>query len=135
MAEPLGDEDVLLQPGDSVHIPLYSPTVQVQGAVNSPVTVLFREDQDFDYYISAAGGFRADADKGRTAVRLANGLAQTRSKFLFWSSYPNPDAGSVITVPAKAPSPPVDKTQLITSLVAIIGSITTSIIVIVSNSN
>ena len=42
---------------------MYSPTVQVQGAVNSPVTVLFREDQDFDYYIAAAGGFRADADR------------------------------------------------------------------------
>ena len=132
---PDGDENVLLQPGDSLHIPMYSPTVQVQGAVNSPVTVLFREDQDFDYYIAAAGGFRADADRGRTSVRFANGLARTRSKFLFWSSYPDPDAGSVITVPSKPSTPPVDKTQLITSLVAIVGSIATSIIVVVSNTN
>jgi protein involved in polysaccharide export with SLBB domain len=130
---PESDENVLLQPGDSLHIPQYTPTVVVQGAVNSPVTVLFRPGQDFDYYIEAAGGFRRDADQGGTAVRLANGLAQTRSKFLFWSSWPTPDAGSVITVPAKPQAPPVDRTQLITSLVAIIGSITTSIIVISRN--
>ncbi|NIR36147.1 MAG: hypothetical protein GWN79_06220, partial [Actinobacteria bacterium] len=33
-----GDEDLVLQPGDSLHVPMYSPTVVVQGAVNSPVT-------------------------------------------------------------------------------------------------
>jgi protein involved in polysaccharide export with SLBB domain len=128
------DENVLLQPGDSLHIPTYMPTVVVRGAVNSPVTVLYREGQDFNYYISAAGGFRSDADEGRTAVRYANGLAKTRSKFLFWSSYPTPDAGSVINVPAKDPADRIDKVQLTTSLVAILGSITTMIVVIVSNS-
>jgi protein involved in polysaccharide export with SLBB domain len=129
---PEGDENVLLQPGDSLHIPQYTPTVVVQGAVNSPVTVLFREGQDFGYYIAAAGGFRNDADKGGTAVRFANGLARTRSKFLFWSSYPEPDAGSVITVPARPTSPPVDKTQLIVSIVGIVGSIATTIAVVVT---
>jgi protein involved in polysaccharide export with SLBB domain len=129
---PDGDENILLQPGDSLHIPEYTPTVVVQGAVNSPVTVLFREGQNFDYYIAAAGGFRQDADKGRTAVRFASGLAETRSKFLFWSSYPTPDAGSVITVPAAPQPEPVNRTQLITSIVAIVGSIATTIAVVVT---
>ena len=75
--------------------------------------------------------FRNDADQGRTAVRFANGLAQTRSKFLFWSSWPTPDAGSVITGPAKPPQTPIDRTQLITSLVAITGSVLATIVVIV----
>jgi protein involved in polysaccharide export with SLBB domain len=135
IADPEGPENLVLQPGDSLHIPFFSPTVVVQGAVNSPVTVLYRDDQDFDYYISAAGGFRSDADKGRTAVRFANGLARTRSKFLFWSSYPDPGPGSTIVVPAKDPADRIDTTRLITDLVTIVGSITTIIVVIVSNSN
>jgi protein involved in polysaccharide export with SLBB domain len=135
ISDPESQENVLLQPGDSLHIPTYTPTVVVNGAVNSPVTVLYREGQDFDYYIRAAGGFRGDADKGRTAVRFANGLAQTRSKFLFWSSYPEPDAGSTITVPAKDPNDRIDKVALTTSIVSVLGSITTMIVVIVANSN
>lgn len=133
LADPASDENVLLQPGDSLHIPTYTPTVVVRGAVNSQVTVLYREGQDFDYYISAAGGFRYDADKGRTSVRFANGLARTRSKFLFWSSYPTPDAGSTISVPTKDPDSGIDAVQLTTSLVSVLGTITTLVIVIVNN--
>lgn len=133
LADPASYENVLLQPGDSLHIPTYTPTVVVQGAVNSQVTVLYREGQDFDYYISAAGGFRYDADKGRTSVRFANGLARTRSKFLFWSSYPTPDAGSTISVPTKDPDSGIDAVQLTTSLVSVLGTITTLVIVIVNN--
>ena len=132
---PLGDDNVLLRPGDSLHVPVYSPTVVVRGAVNSPVTVLYREGQDFDYYIAAAGGFRADAQEGRTSVRFANGLTRTRSKFLFWSSYPEPDAGASIMVPAKDPADRIDKVALTTGLVSILGSLATIFVIIVSNSS
>lgn len=131
--DPESDENVVLQPGDSLFIPIYSPTVVVQGAVNSPVTVLWRENQDFDYYISAAGGLRNDADKGRASVRYANGLAETRDKFLFWSSYPRPGPGSTITVPAEDPADQLDTRGLIADLVAITGSLATMIIVVVRN--
>ena len=130
ITDPDGPEDIVLQPGDSLHIPVYSPTVVVQGAVNSPVTVLYREDEGFDYYIAAAGGYRGDADRGRTAVRFANGLAQTRSKFLFWSSYPTPDAGSTITVPAKDPADRIDTRGLIADIVGIAASLATTIVVL-----
>ena len=127
---PDGPENLVLQPGDSLHIPVYSPTVVVTGAVNSPVTVLYRDGQDFDYYISAAGGYRFDADKGRASVRFANGLARTRSKFLFWSSYPEPGAGSTISVPVQNPEDRFDTRGLITDMVAILGSIATVIVVV-----
>ena len=128
---PSDQANILLQPGDSLHVPEYSPTVVVEGAVNSPVTVLFREGEDFDYYLAGAGGYRNDADKGRVAVRYANGLAQTRSKFLFWSSYPTPGPGSVVTVPARDPADRFDTIGLITNLVGILGSLTTVIVVLV----
>ena len=111
--------NILLQPGDSLHIPEYSPTVVVAGAVNSPVTVLYREGEGFDYYLAAAGGYRNDADKGRVSVRYANGLARTRSKFLFWSSYPTPGPGSLLSVPEKNLSDRFDTIALVTSLVGI----------------
>ena len=130
LANPNSDENVTLQPGDSLFIPVYSPTVQVQGAVNSPVTVLWRDGQDFDYYISAAGGLRSDADKGRSSVRYANGLARTRDKFLFWSSYPTPGPGSTINIPAENPEDQFDTRGLITDLVAILGSLTTVVVVL-----
>ena len=122
--------NILLQPGDSLHIPEYSPTVVVAGAVNSPVTVLYREGEDLDYYLAGAGGYRNDADKGRVSVRYANGLARTRSKFLFWSSYPTPGPGSIVTVPEKNPADRFDTVGLITNLVAILGSLTTVIVVL-----
>ena len=94
------------------------------------MTVLYRAGQDLDYYVAAAGGFRNDADHGRTSIRFANGLAQTRSKFLFWSSYPEPGPGSIISVPAKDPADRLDKRGLIADMVAIIGSIATMIVVV-----
>ena len=38
--DPAGQANALLQPGDSLHIPVYSPTVVVTGAVNSPASSL-----------------------------------------------------------------------------------------------
>ncbi len=130
ISDPAGIDDVTLMDGDSLHIPVYSPTVVVQGAVNSPVTVQYRAGQSFDYYVAAAGGFRNDADKGRTSVRFASGLAQTRSKFLFWSSYPEPGPGSTISVPARDPSDRLDTRGLIADIVAIAGSVATMIVVV-----
>jgi hypothetical protein len=92
--------------------------------------VLFREGADLAYYVESAGGFRNDADEGRTSVRYANGRAQLRDKFLFWSSYPEPGPGSVVVVPAKNPADRTDWRGVITDLVAIAGSITTVIIVL-----
>jgi protein involved in polysaccharide export with SLBB domain len=125
-----GDQDLALRPGDSLHIPVYSPTVVVRGAVNSPVTVLYRAGERLDYYIANAGGFSHDADKGRTSVRFANGQAQTRTRFLLWSSYPIPGPGSVVTVPVEDPADQFDARGLIRDLVAITGSLTTVIIVL-----
>jgi protein involved in polysaccharide export with SLBB domain len=126
-----GPANLLLQPGDSLHVPEYSPAVMVSGAVNSPVSVLYQEGASLDYYLANAGGYRGDADKGLVSVRFANGLAQTRTrKFLFWSSYPTPGPGSVVTVPARDPTDRLDTRGLITDLVSILTSVVTLIVVV-----
>src|SRR3989441_7884739 len=72
--------NIILQPGDSVHIPEYQPSVRVTGAVNSPGSVLFRRGASLDYYLSAAGGFTRAAEEGQVSVRYANGEGRTRRR-------------------------------------------------------
>lgn len=123
-------QDIVLQPGDSLHVPEFVPTVRVTGAVVSPTSVLYRQGAGLGYYIDNAGGWAAEADEGRTSVRYANGSARTRSKFLFFSSWPQPGPGSTVFVPARPPGDRFDVAGLVTGLVSVLGSITTVIVVL-----
>jgi protein involved in polysaccharide export with SLBB domain len=109
LAEALGGPhsaaDILLQPGDSLFVPEYLPTVRVSGAVVAPASVQYVEGRDAMYYLQNAGGFAENADAGRTVVRQANGSARTRGKFLLWSSWPTPGPGAEVFVPARVPKP------------------------------
>src|SRR5205814_1632978 len=57
LREPRSGDNVILQPGDSIVIPEYQPSVKTVGAFNSPGAVLWKQGEDLDYYISAGGGF------------------------------------------------------------------------------
>jgi polysaccharide export outer membrane protein len=130
LEDPSGDDNVILQHGDSLHVPEYSPTVVVRGAVNSPVTVMYRPGEDLDYYIANAGGYRSDADKGRVSVRYANGSARTRSRFLFFSSYPTPGPGSEVVVPVEPPDADNDWVTIVGPALSAVGSIVALIIAV-----
>ena len=123
--------NIILQPGDSLFIPEFIPSVKVQGAVNAPGSVLYKQGADLGYYIDGAGGFAHTADKGRTSVRLADGEVKTRHKFLFFRSDPEPGPGAEITVPVKEPSNQ-DTVRLIASIAQIIAS-TVAIVVLATH--
>jgi protein involved in polysaccharide export with SLBB domain len=108
--------NVTLQPGDSIFLPEYQPSVKVSGAVNSPGSVLWRRGADLSYYLSAAGGFAQRADKGAVSVRFANGEVRTKGHGLFHSD-PKPGPGSEVFVPAE------DPTAHKTDYVALLGAI------------
>jgi protein involved in polysaccharide export with SLBB domain len=101
--------NIVLQPGDSINIPEYQPSVKVSGAVNSPGSVLWRRGAGLDYYLSAAGGFAQRADKGHVNVRYANGEVRTKGHGLFHVD-PKPGPGSEVFVPAEDPT--IHKTDL-----------------------
>ncbi len=122
-------DNLLLQPGDSVFIPEYIPSVKVAGAVNAPGSVLYRKGAGLGYYIDAAGGFAYTADKGRTSVRNANGEVETRHKFLFFRSDPKPGPGSEVTVPVRDTSNPTNYAALVGAIAQILAS-TVAIIVV-----
>ncbi len=123
--------NVILQPGDSIDIPEYQPSVKVAGAVNSPGSVLWQKRQGLDYYISAAGGFAYRADKGRVSVRYANGEVRTRRKSLFVSSSPRPGPGSEVFVPVRDTTEHTNYVALFGALAQILAS-TVAIIVVVT---
>jgi protein involved in polysaccharide export with SLBB domain len=123
-------DNIILQPGDSVRIPEYQPSVRVTGAVNSPGSVLYRRGAGLDYYLSAAGGFAPSAEKGQVSVRYANGEVRTRRGGLLFSSNPAPGPGSEVYVPAKDPNAPrTDKVALFGAIAQILAS-TVAIIVV-----
>jgi len=125
-------DNIILQPGDSIRIPEYQPSVLVSGAVNSPGSVLYRAGAPLDYYLSAAGGFSRLAVKGRVSVRYANGEVRTRRSGLLTSSNPQPGPGSEVMVPAKDPTEPrTDYVALVGAIAQVLAS-TLAIIAIVN---
>jgi len=121
-------DNVILQAGDEVFIPEFTPSVKVVGAVNAPGSLLWRRGANLDYYISAAGGLAASADGGRVSVRFANGDARTRRKWLFISNTPTPGPGSEVFVPTR---PPGEKTNVLTMLGSIAQVVSSFVAIIV----
>jgi protein involved in polysaccharide export with SLBB domain len=128
VAGPKSSSDIILQPGDSLVVPEYIPTVRVEGGVTTPSSVQYREGADLDYYIDNAGGFTRLADKGRVSVRYANGSARVRrSHLLFFHSTPVPGPGSVVQVPTK----PEGKTDVGGTIASIAQIVTTAATVVI----
>ncbi len=122
ITQPGSRNDIVLQPGDSMHIPEYIPTVRVTGAVNAPASVLYRPGEALEYYIDNAGGYARAADRARVSVRYANGSAQVVRQHLFFITRPSPGPGSVVTVPTKPEGEPLDVTVLMGSIAQILAA-------------
>lgn len=126
LEKPGGRGDLTLMPGDSLHIPEYNPVVKVIGEVNSPVSVQYKPGAGLDYYISNAGGYTRDADKGRVSVRYANGSAEVVSRtLLFFRSSPTPLPGSTVIVPTIDPVNRTDWQTVLTNIAQITATVGT----------
>ncbi|MDZ7780392.1 MAG: SLBB domain-containing protein [Gemmatimonadota bacterium] len=102
-------DNLTLQPGDSLHIPVYSPTVVVSRAPsNSPSTVLYREGEGLEVLHRERRRLPQRRRRGPDCRALRQRPARApRFKFLFWSSYPSPGPGSRIAVPDRGPRRPL----------------------------
>src|SRR4051812_39239869 len=98
-------DNLPLQDGDSLFIPRYNAVVNVQGAVNSPVSVTWSPGKSIEYYIRAAGGPSQKADPKRAYVTQPNGKVEAReTRFLLPDGVPQPKAGSTVYVPTLDPT-------------------------------
>lgn len=127
---PQSDDDVVLQPGDSINVPEYTPTVRVVGAVNAPASILYKPGADLGYYIGNAGGLARNADEGRISVRFADGSAQVSHKVALFSRwYPTPGPGSTVSVPTKPEGIPFNVTQFVSAMAQTLASVVAILVV------
>ena len=105
LRDPKSVDDLVLQDGDSVHIPPYSGIVTVSGAVNAPISLAFVPGADLDYYVRAAGGTSRSRDRSRAYMKQASGHVETvHRRPMFPDDVPRPGPGSKVVVPEKPPS-------------------------------
>ena len=98
IANPGGDEDIVLREGDRIVVPQYTGTVKINGEVMYPNTVGFVKGKKTSYYIDQAGGFGSKAKRRQTYIIYMNGTVAKVSH----NAKPMP--GCEIVVPAKATS-------------------------------
>jgi protein involved in polysaccharide export with SLBB domain len=122
LRDPRYRDNLVLEAGDSVNVPRYSPVVRVEGAVEAPTSVTYRPGADLGYYVDAAGGYLDRADKGRTYVLQPNGQVEKRGQ---------PQPGAVVHVPMRENTQRSSTLILVlTALAPIVASLTTIVAVI-----
>ncbi|GAB4015121.1 SLBB domain-containing protein [Spirosoma koreense] len=98
---PETEDNLLLNPNDTLYIPRRPETVSIQGAVLNPAQVSYKSNYSFDDYVSDAGGFTEDAVQKKTYVIYPNGHKKRTHKFLFFKTWPAVEPGSTVIVPFK----------------------------------
>lgn len=130
-------QNLLVEPYDSVFVPRFLPTVDVQGAVQAPARVVYKAGEGAEYYVRRAGGYQQKADKGRALVQFANGEVVGRgAKFLFFGGgLPDPDPGAVVRVPFEEPKPPGASTLEILAIITGMVTATATVIIAATATN
>lgn len=100
LAQPGGDEDVVLREGDRLIVPQYTSTVKISGDVMYPNTVGYQKGKKAGYYIDQAGGWGNRAKKSHTFIIYMNG------KVARVAHNAKPEPGCEIFVPSKAERDP-----------------------------
>ncbi len=102
-----GDEshNLLLMPGDELHIESNPRTVSVGGAVVRPVLIKYEPGRSVSDYVELAGGPTERGRLNRTTVAYPDGTAKRVHRVaLFFRSSPTVLSGSIITVGEKPES-------------------------------
>lgn len=73
MANPGGNEDIVLREGDIIDVPTFNGTVKISGAVMYPNTVTYMKGMPIREYISNAGGYGFRGSKTKVYVVYMNG--------------------------------------------------------------
>ncbi len=99
MQNPGSLQDLFIEEGDSLFIPKELQTVTVQGGVFYPTTIRYRDERNFNDYITAAGGYTDLAKKRRAYVIYPNGDVDRVKSFLFFKNRPDVEPGATIIIP------------------------------------
>jgi protein involved in polysaccharide export with SLBB domain len=131
LRDPRHTDNLIMQSGDSVFVPEYSPVVRVVGAVNAPASVSFVQGKGLDYYVESAGGYARLADKGRTYVTQPDGhLESVKRRVILADGRPTPLPGAVVTVPARDPNEKKDLPGIFGAVAQVVAGAVTVIVLL-----
>jgi protein involved in polysaccharide export with SLBB domain len=100
MHNPGSKEDIFLEEGDIIEIPLINNMVSISGEVFNPIVVSYEADKKMRDYLNDAGGIARSGNKKRVFVVYPNGKASRTKKVLgIFRKYPEVTAGSKILIP------------------------------------
>lgn len=120
---PGGEEDVILQNGDTVQIPRKPVVVSVAGAVVNPSVVVYRPGLGIEDYVDKVGGYARDADRKNTVVVRANGYVarQSEAKVV--------NLGDIIIVPARAMTASKSRFEVISDFARVVANLAVAVAV------
>ncbi|MEY2792035.1 MAG: hypothetical protein RJA76_27, partial [Bacteroidota bacterium] len=120
---PGGNEDLIIEDGDIIDIPILKQTVKISGEVIQPTTITFKQNFNLKDYINHSGGFTQKSARNKGYVIYANGNINRTKHFLFFKNYPKILPGSEIVIPAYNKN-----TQQMASLINIYTGTITSVV-------
>jgi protein involved in polysaccharide export with SLBB domain len=100
LINPNSQENLQLMAGDELLIPRLLETVKLNGAVQNPLAVSYKENFTLKDYVAEAGGYSILANKKQIYVTYANGVSNQIRKFLIFKKNPRIEPGAEITIPA-----------------------------------
>ncbi|UCE25515.1 MAG: SLBB domain-containing protein [Candidatus Zixiibacteriota bacterium] len=119
------EADIVLQPGDRIHVPTTPSGISVIGAVGANGTIKFTPRKSVDHYIRKAGNFTRQADKKQTRLVKANGEVVSGRGILG----KRVDIGDVLIVPTRVEKDRNLMKTLTTALTAVTGALTSAYII------
>ena len=95
------ENDIFLEPEDSLYIPPLAQTLQVFGAVNNSVKIVYTPRMKLKDAVQQSGGFDQSAFRSAAYVIHMNGQSYATKKFLFFRKYPQIKQGTDIYIPIR----------------------------------
>ncbi len=97
------ESDIVLEEGDSIHIPETPSQVQVLGAVYNQTAFVYRRDFTVNDYLNKAGGLKRDADRDEMYILKVDGTAVSSGSGSWVSGFKSSkvEPGDTIVVPEK----------------------------------
>lgn len=124
-------DNLLLQDGDSIHLPTFNGIVEVQGAVNAPRGVAWVPGANLDYYVRAAGGATRAADVGRSYVTQPDGTVESvKTRHLLPDDVPVPRPGGVVYVTERDLTDHTDPIARLAVIAQIVGGLVALVAII-----
>ncbi len=118
------EDDIVLEMGDSIHVPKTPTGVTVIGMVASSGTIHWIKGKNIKYYVERAGGYTRNADKSSIRLVRANGKVEKVS-----SGFGRVEPGDVIIVPQRIKRQ-TDVFSIIEQTVSILGGMATTIYIL-----